>query len=318
MNDTLQPLFDLARLKCVVMRVGIDFERRGLAAVHAEEVYRGAIKHALERDAPDTLADLFDTRATRLSGAPTNLTVPGIVLLADEADSGGEQRRHWLTIKLLGAAHMHGPRILWALVTGLENGIGERRVPARIGELHALNINGRWQASRMPLLGETGLFAGFSIPVDGRDTAPPAGPLPATLRLDVRKRMRLLEAKTPMVAVPEFEFLLDRIVERVRQVAARWGDGEVVSPQGCDVLMATARRVRIAQGAVSRTVPRRLKSSRQQASYPSVGLTGSLAYCAEYPSDWGMLLPWLLAGRLLHVGQQTTIGLGTYEIRFES
>lgn len=58
---------------------------------------------------------------------------------------------------------------------------------------------------------------------------------------------------------------------------------------------------------------RRRPSSRQQAVYPSDGVCGTFLY--EMPTGaFAQIRPILAFGQWLHIGQQTTAGLGQYEL----
>lgn len=318
MKASDQPAGAYPQPRCLVLRAGVAFDGHALSLVGAEDVYRGTLKHGLEHEDPAALADLFDSGGVRADGAPTNISVPGIALSVDEVRDTEGARGHHLTIKLFGRAHVYAPRVVWALAAGLAQGLGVRKTSARLVELQAYAGERGWQGVRMPMLSETALYDEYRYPADFLGAVALPARMTQRMGIAVRKRMRLLVEKKPLSTAPEFNFLFGRILERANRVATRWGNGVVLAGAERDRLLDLARHVRLDEKSGVVPTRRVVRSARQESKYPGDGLAGTIWYRVDDARIWDDLLPWLFAARVLHVGQQTTIGLGGFDILFDS
>jgi len=100
-----------------------------------------------------------------------------------------------------------------------------------------------------------------------------------------------------------FEVLTRAMLRRISQLFAFHGDGE--PPLDYKGLVARAREVRTASSALQWRDWERY-SNRQQARMCLGGIAGSATY-QDVPPEFQ---PLLAIARLVHIGKQTTFGLG--------
>lgn len=307
-------------LPLLTLRLCARFDGPAPTALHAAEAWQGAIKGALRRHAAGHLEELTRpeavARQARPDAAPTNQTTPGYVLRVewDERDAqgqagSGDQR---VRITFFGRAGLHALPILYALLQdGSERGIGRRERPFAMPQLQGFAPARGWADLRLPVRAEDMLGHAWTHAFE-----PPAA-LNAAERCNVLLRFTtrlVLEVNDqPLADVPTMQQLVHSLCARCNRLAQVWGTGEVFDAEAQARMAAAAAAAQIEPDTSLRFEQRRRTSGQQHRHYASDGLAGLFLYSMPGAAACE-LLPLLHLGQWLHVGAQTTAGLGHYEL----
>lgn len=203
------------------------------------------------------------------------------------------------TLLLFGEANSHLPFFLNAFEVMGRRGIG-RRSAGPGGALFALS--GVEQGRRENLYDpDTGRL--IREPVESRLEIPPApSNTPGTLSLALQTPLRLKFQSHLQDTLP-FHVLVRAALRRVSSVLAAHGEGAPELEYGR--LVAEAEAVPILSSHL-RWLDWERYSNRQKRHMLLGGMVGTISY-GNVPGDY---LPILEAARLLHIGKQSTFGLG--------
>lgn len=131
------------------------------------------------------------------------------------------------------------------------------------------------------------------------------------LTLQFLTPMRLIEAGE-LLRTPDFGVLFARLLDRLDDLNAQFGNGWKRGPQATEDLQLLADRVRLMQSQ-TRWVEVFSGSARTGRRTPLGGFVGQATYAA--PAEvWAPLLPWLIWGQGTQVGKDVVKGNGWYEI----
>ena len=145
-------------------------------------------------------------------------------------------------------------------------------------------------------------------PVDLRDyvTAPSGA---RCMGVNLRTPMRLKEGNKLLESPPEFSQLIHRLLGRLQQLAHVAGmPCPLPKQEHPPIVLEASRVVRIGANLSEDGLSRRSGRTGQRMTFE--GLHGSL----RYHGDFSQTLPWLMAGRWLHLGGKSTFGFGAYDI----
>jgi hypothetical protein len=143
-------------------------------------------------------------------------------------------------------------------------------------------------------------------------------PVPLVIDLDetvpINGRIRLefltpteLKAHGALVTIPEFEFVMARLRDRISNLSLCYQGGGLKID--FEELNRAARSVRL----VSQSL-RQVEASRRSSRTGQVHSIGGFVGTVEYDGEWGGCLPFLRAGEWTGVGRQTVWGKGMLRI----
>lgn len=205
---------------------------------------------------------------------------------------------------LFGEANKHFPYFVYAVDRMGQKGIGRYR-------------NGR--RSRFTI---DRIICDGRLLYDGQRQELVSGPYGSTLEMDFGSRQKrgdlTVELLTPLrlkyrnqlQAELPFHLLVRALLRRISSLFIQHGGGE----PALDYRGLVARAQQVVTGEEDlRWCDWKRYSSRQEQTMLMGGLLGSITY-RQVPDDY---LPLFKLGRLLHVGKQTTFGLGAIAYRWE-
>jgi hypothetical protein len=129
------------------------------------------------------------------------------------------------------------------------------------------------------------------------------------LRLRLATPLRLKEGNDLLRAAPRYDQIIHRLFGRIDQLAHAMDVSPPLAKPDRPPLLDEARAVRTTAADVRWTnLERRSARSGQQMNLS--GLTGEI----DYEGEFTQTLPWLMAGRRLHVGGKTAFGFGGVEV----
>lgn len=108
-----------------------------------------------------------------------------------------------------------------------------------------------------------------------------------------------------------FEALIRSLLRRLWQLTLVHGSGELAIDHRA--VIERAKSVRVVESAL-RWLDWERYSNRQQTKMKLGGLVGEVEYGFAEAEELAAFLPLVILGELLHVGKNTTFGLGRYEI----
>lgn len=134
-----------------------------------------------------------------------------------------------------------------------------------------------------------------------------AAPHAGRLRVRLLTPLRIKEGNEILRRPPRYEQLIHRLCGRIDQLAHAAGSTPPLAKADRPALLAEAGAVRLTRGDTRWTdLSRRSGRSGRQMAFG--GLVGEL----EYEGIFDRTLPWLLAGRCLHIGGKPAFGFGGY------
>jgi hypothetical protein len=306
-----------AALPLLTLRLRAHFDGPAPTALHAAELWRGAIKGALERHAPDLLGELIRPEVHAASTDsprqyPTNQTTPGYVLRVEwngTAPGLMPDEQH-VRLTFFGRAGRMALPLLYALQQDESgSGIGSRRRHFAMQKLQAYRPERGWYDIRLPLVADAMLEHGWT-----HEPGPWAA-LKAAERINLMLRFTtslVFEVKgTALTEVPALPHLVGSLAERCNRLAQVWNGSEAFDAAALLRLEAAASTARLEQDTALRREHHRLPSgrSRHRPGRPAGLFLYSLPAAAAIE-----LLPLLDLGQWLHVGAHTTAGLGHYQL----
>jgi hypothetical protein len=306
-----------ASLPILALRLRVQFEVAAPSPDHAGELWLGAIKRGLESHYPDALLAVCEPENTlrAISGqrAATNRVTPGFVLHAEACPQAapGTGADQYVYLTLFGRASAYALPMFYGLLRNAQVGVGRRQLHFRFEQLEYFSPRRGWMDAALPT-DAAGLDAWrWTYELSDDRSGAPSDRTCIGLRLI--SRLLLKVNKQLVTHAPELPALVASLAERADALGEVWGGGPVVGPALKETLRLAASAAARIDGSGEFLEVRRRPSGRQQAVYPSDGLRGIFLY--EMPTDaFALIRPILGFGQWLHVGQQTTAGLGQYEL----
>lgn len=292
---------------CLWLAVDVGFEKGVVSGPDASELWRAVIKDGLLATRPDQALALLEPM--RAIGSASNVDCCGVVIECRDQERGAR-----LFLKFLGRAYDFAPACLLALGHGLGAGIGRQKLAGSVLGIQAWQGD-QWHEIAMPLASaelkrwraDPALLAGFKVEAVGGCSA-----TDQKLVLQVLTRTRWLwhQQGKPVTRVPGLTDVLTLVAQRVERFDLVWGRAE--RPLWAGSLDAVLRKACDFKSIEQNWRPVRRKVGGR---YPSHGHVGRLVFEGGVGVD---LMYWLYAGSFLHVGQQTAIGLGGYDLVLEA
>lgn len=284
------------------LAVDVQFSHGRISGRDAPELWRAVIKDGLLASRPIDAMQLLEPLRTRGLGA--NVDCPGWVIECRDRPSGSR-----IFLKFLGSAFRFAPACLLALENGLRQGVGQHRVEGSLQGLQAWQDD-EWHDIAMPLLA-TQLHSWLACPATlagFKTLALPLKQMPGTLTLNTRSRWVWRKQGQLVSAPPELVDVIELVERRVERFQLAWGD---MSTDFWRDAIKEARRCSTEFKSVKNAWQ---KSHRHVGGkYPGHGHHGFVTYEGSASEA---LLFCLHVGSFLHVGQQTSIGLGGYAMDF--
>ncbi len=288
---------------CLWLAVDVDFEKGVISGPDASELWRAVIKGGLLATRPEKAPALLEPM--RAKGQASNVDCCGLVIESRDQEHGAR-----LFLKFLGRAYDFAPACLLALAHELGAGIGQKRVMGSVLGIQAWQGD-QWHEISMPLVSaelarwraDPAVLAGFkSEAIVGCS----ATDQKQVLQVLTRTRWLWHQQGKPVTRVPALADVLTLVAQRVVRFDLVWGRADRSLWAGSlDAAMCTAHEIKpIEQNW--RPVRRKVGGK-----YPSHGHLGRVVFEGCVSVD---LMYWLYAGSFLHVGQQTAIGLGGYDL----
>jgi hypothetical protein len=306
-------------LPLLTLRLCARFDGPAPTALHAAEAWRGAIKGALRRHAEDLLDELIRPEAVArnagAAAAPTNQTTPGYVLRVEWDERGApepmrsEQR---VRITFFGRAGLFALPVMYALLQdAAEPGIGRRQRPFAMPQLQSFDPAHGWRDLRLAVKAEDMLGHAWTHAYEAPAALRAAERCNVLLRFTTRLVFEV--NGQPLAEPPTLQQLVLSLCARCNRLAEVWGTGVAYDAQAQKRLAAAAGTAHLEPDSAMRLEQRRLSSGHQRLHYASDGPAGLFLYSLPGAAACE-LLPLLHLGQWLHVGAQTTAGLGHYEL----
>jgi hypothetical protein len=287
------------------MAVDVRFDEKAIRGRDAPELWRAVIKDGLLATRSERAMLLLEP--LRMQGETSNVDCPGLVIECRDLARGFSR----VFFKFLGEAYTYAPACLLALEAALRQGVGQEMLSGTMSVIHVMH-EGDWVVVPMPLIAselqrwraDPAVLAGYrgSEKFTGMQAQ-------ARLMLQTRSRLIWRQKGQWVVQAPSLLDVLHLVEQRVCRFERAWGESDL--PQVRDSLqkaVESAGQYRLADKdwqPVQRKVGGR---------YQSHGCQGHLRYEGPMSEE---LLYWLYVGSFLHIGQQTAIGLGGYELTFD-
>lgn len=309
-----------ASLPILALRLRLRFEGAAPSPDHAGELWLGAIKGGLQREYPDVLRALCSPEKSAAGGsgqrAATNRVTPGFVLRADAcpqaAPGPGSDQHVYLT--LFGKASAYALATFYGLLGSAQLGVGRRQLHFRFEQLEYFSPRRGWLDAVLPT--DMAGFDAWRWTYEFRDDQPSAPSDRTLLGLRLASRLLLKVNKQLVTCPPELPVFIASLADRADALGEVWGGSPVVGPGLKETLRLAASAATRIDGSDDLEVRRR-PSGRQQTVYPSDGLRGILLY--EMPATaFAQVRSILEFGQWLHVGQQSTAGLGRYQLLWQA
>lgn len=291
---------------CLWLAVDVGFERGMVSGPDASELWRAVIKDGLLATRPEQAMALLEPM--RAGGQASNVDCCGVVIECRDQKHGAR-----LFLKFLGRAYDFAPASLLALAYGLGVGIGRQKVVGSVLGVQAWQGE-QWHEIPMPLAGtelerwraDPAFLVGFRTETFGGRPASEPQHVLQVLQVLTRTRWLWRQQGKSVTRVPELADVLALVAQRAERFDLVWGRANQSHWAGSlDDALSMANAVRLIEKDWQ---PVRRKVGGQ---YPSHGYEGRLVFDGCGGVD---LMYWLYAGSFLHVGQQTAIGLGGYDL----
>lgn len=282
--DELTAQFDILRLHCT-----LKLQKGGQLPAYKGAMWHGWLGQQLQQQDPQLYHLLFQQHEDQ-QPKPYLINV------------GADYRQHWqanelITVELvlLGHATELADRLLTALQTAPQRGLGPERLPFTWQSLASV-LPGRIR----PGLHTTSL----------KDWLQPVTPsLHTELALQLQSPLRMkYRGQFIRQGVPSLALLLKQISRRLGLITLYWVNEDPQLQQQLQQLPQLGDYDN--RGSCTRFEDWQRYSLRQQEPLPFGGLTGQLCY----HGDVAAAIPWLQLGEQLHIGGKTTFGLGRYQL----
>lgn len=252
-----------------------------------------------------------------------NTQTPGMILRASSLPVPDLNAGH-LHITLFGAASKHAQPVILSLFQAGNKGLGRGHEQWNIDQLEAMNALGTWEEIHIPVVPDDVLPwchpARVWCTVDRKPEIETASKASSDMLALVFQDRCILMEKGKTILAPSMSLLMERILERYTRICRIWGnDPEPVKQEEIDGLMTVAKAVALLPLSMGQKSSIKVRSGRQSneqgrdVRYPSEGFFGTFVYQGPVKP----LIPWLRLGSMIHIGQQTSFGLGHYHVLFE-
>lgn len=301
LSDTY--FFDMTELillnPCLWLAVDVVFEQGRISGRDAPELWRAVIKDALLASRPEQAMHLLEPMRSR--GLGTHVDCPGLVIECRDHENGAR-----LFLKFLGSAYAFAPACLLALEVSLRSGVGRQSVRGAVQGFQVWHGNA-WRDVPMPLrASDLQPWRACPAVLTGFMPQPDVAQQHGVLQVQSRSRWVWRKHGVLVSAPPDLSDVLHLIGQRVERFLLAWGD-----PQDVSWRASLAHAQEMAQGLRRVGHSWRVWHRKVGGKYPGHGHQGALHFEGALPDG---LLFWLHVGSFLHVGQQTSIGLGGYAL----
>ena len=296
MPDSAQPVALLPDAPLAMRRLRFVCTSQGGNLQHLEggKAFHGALGAMLHQHFPQTFRELF--------GEETDRSWPRLYVLRPPL----EQRGHYapgdtliLECSLFGEAIVAADDLIGAVHQVGQSGLGRQRGRFELNLVQEVTLQG----ARLIWSEETG-WLGAQPAMDARGLlaiTPPASV--SSLELNFLTPL-MLKADNRLQSLPEMPLLIRRLLGRYSQLTGVTLATEISQP-----LLADAQKVVIERHDTRLSRDQRY-SARQRQLMPQQGILGR----AKYAGPMTALVPWLVLGEWLHLGNKTTFGYGLYRI----
>jgi hypothetical protein len=257
---------------------------------------RGAIGQSLRRDAA-AFNYLYNNRTLSNNGQdiinPYIMVPPAIN--ASTYHAGGELSFH---IFLLGEAERYAQALIDALHNAEKLELGASRYPFQLKEVtHALDQRVIWQ---------DGIFYAGAA----RSAVLPYRSLPDVRKLTIQTLSPLrIRRNGALLETVDFPTIIRNITNRVGALASRYGGW--MDAAEAERIQALSLEIPTVQNCLELMSMTRY-SNRMGEKMDFSGLVGSL----QFEGELTPFVPWLYAAQILHIGRNTTFGMGGIDVKF--
>jgi hypothetical protein len=315
----LESLEVLRQLPILKLRLQVQFDQRAPAIYSAAEAWRGALRTLLQARSPTRYQELFAARPlTDQNQAGTRgarLLTPGYSLFcAAVGQDQGADTAQSLELTLFGRASVFAVDLVLALIQMGEVGIGLPRVPYTV---HGLDVwhDEQWRPVNIPA-NENGLVAWSGSAICQADWESLRAPTPPDLVLRCLTPLKLTLQGNVVTDAPPFDLLLRASIERVLRIASTWAvpDLAVALARCAEPVMTQATGVPLLEVREGKQVARRQFDRHIGQAAPQAYRARAWLGSARYGQVPRTAMPWLIVGRSLGIGQNTTFGWGRYAV----
>lgn len=293
---TEQNVFDLKYLPLKISLISL--ERAELPA-YLGSTLRGAIGQSLYRTDRETYDYLY--RNGRKNDEQQDIVKPYIIIPPEfHGDKFIVDRGEELVFEfvLLGDAVKYASSLALALQNIGHCGLGAQRYPFSLRQI--VNREDQRILWRRNIYYKTG----------GNEAIIPCHSLPGVTGAEIELRTPLrIRRGGQLLTEIQFQTLIRNITSRMIAITERYGGW--VDREETERLIMLAGEVRTVREDLSVFHLERY-SNRVKEKMDFSGLMGSL----EYEGELTPFVPWLLAAQILHIGRNTTFGMGKIEVQF--
>ncbi len=283
-------------LKYMPMKVKLTSLGRAKLPAFLGSTLRGVIGQALQEDSV-AYNYIYNNRA--LNGNTQDVANPYVIIPPEsEKDIYPEGEKLNFQILLLGEAVQYAQQLVNAIKGIGELGLGALRYPFKLEKItHGLDQRVIW---------EDGSFYEISV----RSEVLPCYYLPEVRRLRIHMLTPLrIRRNGELLDKLDFPTIIRNITRRMEMITGRYGGWSDKTEAG---------RIRTLSQDVS-TVKERLESvsmerysNRLGKKMDFDGLMGDIWFEGEITP----FIPWLFAAQILHIGRNTTFGMGRIQVEF--
>ena len=286
-------------LSCISLKVSLAALQRAELPPYLGSTLRGVIGQALLQTDKEICVFLYRNGEEAVGGkviAKPYMIIPPDICIPQTVLEKGEKLD--FEILLFGCAAEYTASVVSALEQLYRFGLGARRYRFELSGI----INGQTQR----MIWRQGQYykdAVTSIPIRGYELQNVKG---AVIKLCTPLRIR---HGGRLVKRISFQTLIRNITNRVLALTERYGGW--IDQEEADRLVVLAEKVRTVKEEIKVEHLERY-SNRINGKMDFSGLLGTI----EYEGDLTPFVPWLYATQRLHVGRNTTFGMGKIEVYF--
>ncbi len=283
-------------IRYLPMKISLISMETAVLPVYLGSTLRGAIGQALHHDAV-AFNYLYNNR--NLSDNGQDIVNPYVIVppAINEAPyhTGEELSFH---ILLLGEAVRYTYPLINALYGVQRLGLGASRYPFELKKVtHSLDQRVIWQE---------GLFNA----VAARSITLPYRSLPGIRKLTIYAHTPLrIRRNGVLLETVDFTTIIRNITQRIEAIAARYGGW--VDTMDTARIQTLSSEVSIIQNNLELKNMKRY-SNRLGEKIDFSGLLGTI----QFEGELTPFVPWLYAAQILHIGRNTTFGMGRIEVEF--
>ena len=286
-------------LSCISLKVSLTALQQAELPPYLGSTLRGVIGQALLQTDKEICAFLYRNGEEAGGGkviAKPYMIIPPDICMPQTVIGQGEELG--FEILLFGCAAKYAASVVSALEQLYRFGLGARRYRFELSEI----INSQTQR----IIWRQGQYykdAIISIPIQGYELQNVKG---AVVKLCTPLRIR---HGGQLVKQISFQSLIRNITNRVTALSERYGGW--IDLDEVEQLVVLAEKVRIVKEEIKIEHMERY-SNRTNGKMDFSGLLGTI----EYEGCLTPFVPWLYAAQRLHVGRNTTFGMGKIEVYF--